>query len=101
MGDCPQVKSSLYSNTYLQKRANYYNSLQNNNEQVLYSRSIYDYALVRLANSRVQLVTLQTNNMPAVEIERKKATVIELEQNVSLLEVLIGVAANIVVAKLQ
>jgi hypothetical protein len=101
MGGCPVVKSNLYSNTYLQKRTDYYNNIQHNQEQVSYSRSIYDYALARLTNSRLQLVTLQNNNMPAIEIERKKAVLVELEQNVSLLETLIGVAANIVVNKLQ
>jgi hypothetical protein len=39
--------------------------------------------------------------MPQVEIERKQATVVELEQNVSLLEALIGVTANFAVDKLQ
>jgi hypothetical protein len=101
MGGCPAVKSNIYSSTYLQKRTNYYNSLENNKEQVSYSQSIYDYALARLTNSRLQLVTLQNNNVPVAEIERKQAVVVELEQNVSLLETLIGVATNIVVNKLQ
>jgi hypothetical protein len=101
IGGCPEVKSNLYSNTYLQKRTDYYNNIQSNQEQVLYSKSLYDYALVRLTNSRLQLATLQNNNMPQVEIERKKAAVAELEQNVSLLETLIGVAATMVVNKLQ
>jgi hypothetical protein len=66
----------------------------------MYSRSILDYALERLAASRLQLTTLQNNNMPAADIQRKQATVVELEQNVSLLETLIGVTANIVANKL-
>jgi hypothetical protein len=48
----------------------------------------------------LQLTTLQNNNTPAAEVERKQATVVELEQNVSLLETLIGVTANIVANKL-
>jgi hypothetical protein len=44
---------------------------------------------------------MQNNNLPAAEIQKKQATVVELEQNVSLLESLIGVAANLVVNKLQ
>lgn len=101
MGGCPKIKSNLYSNTYLQKRTDYYNNLQHDQEQVLYSRSIYDYALVKLTDSRLQLVSFQNNHMPAAEIERKQAAVVELEQNVSILEALIGVAATVVVNKLQ
>ena len=101
MGGCPEVKSNIYSSTYLQKRANYYNVIENNNEQVSYSKSIYDYAVARLTKSRLQLVTLQNNNTPVAEIEQKQAVVVELEQNVSLLETLIGVATTLIVNKLQ
>ncbi len=66
----------------------------------MYSRSILDYALIRLANSRTELATLKSRNLAQAEIERKQATVVELEQNVSLLETLVGVASNIVVNKL-
>jgi len=38
--------------------------------------------------------------MPVADIERKQATVVELEQNVSVLETLIGVAAEVVANKL-
>jgi len=101
MGDCPQVNNSRYSDVFLRNRTDYYNTLQNHYEQVTYSQSILDYALARLTNSRQQLVVMQNNNLPAAEIQKKQATVVELEQNVSLLESLIGVAANLVVNKLQ
>jgi hypothetical protein len=101
MGDCPEVNNSRYSNVFLRNRTDYYNTLQNHHEQVTYSQSILDYARSRLTNSRQQLIVMQNNNVPAAEIERKQAAVIDLEQNVSLLESLIGVAANLVVNKLQ
>lgn len=100
MGSCPEVQNSSFSNAYLTKRTDYYNSLQKSQEQVSYSQSILDYAIARLNNSRLQLTTLKANNMPAVEIQSKQATVVELEQNVSLLETLIGAATNFVVSKL-
>jgi hypothetical protein len=100
VGGCPEIKSNLYTSTYLQKRTDYYNSIENNMEQVSYSRLVYNYALARLANSRLQLATLQNNNTPVAEIEQKQAVVIELEQNVSLLQTLIGVATNLIVNKL-
>ncbi len=101
MGSCPRPQNNIFSNTYFKKRTYYYNTLQKSQEQVIYSQSILDYAIERLTNSRLQLTTLKANHMPAVEIERKQAAVIELEQNVSLLEALIGAAANFVVSKLQ
>ena len=101
MGDCPAINNNRYSDTFLRNRTDYYNSIQNSQEQVLYSRSILDYALARLASSRLQLATLQNNNMPVADIERKQATVVQLEQNVSLLETLIGITANIVANKFQ
>jgi hypothetical protein len=100
MGNCPVTTNSGYSDIFLRNRTEYYNSIQHTQEQVMYSRSILDYALERLAASRLQLTTLQNNNMPAADIQRKQATVVELEQNVSLLETLIGVTANIVANKL-
>jgi hypothetical protein len=57
--------------------------------------------VARLTSSRQQLATMQRNNMPVADIERKQAKVVELEQNVSLLETLISAAANLVVNKLQ
>jgi hypothetical protein len=101
MGDCPAESNKRYSDVFLRNRTDYYNTIQNHYEQVSYSRSILDYALARLTNSRQQLVTMQNNNTPVAEIERKQATVVQLEQNVSLLETLVGVAANLVVNKLQ
>jgi preprotein translocase subunit SecG len=101
MGDCPSLQNNHFSNVFLTRRTAYYNILQNSQEQVLYSRSILDYALERLTNSRMQLVTLQNNNVPVAEIERKQVVVLQLEQNVSLLQTLVGVAANLLVNKLQ
>jgi len=100
MGNCPAVTNTRFNDNYLRNRTEYYNSLQNHYEQVSYSRSILDYALARLTNSRQQLAIMQNNNMPVADIERKQLIVVGLEQNVSLLETLIGVAANLVVNKL-
>jgi hypothetical protein len=101
VGNCPAGAKGNFSDIFLRKRTDYYNIIENRQEQVSYSRSVLDYALIRLSDSRLQLATLKNNNMPVAEIERKQATVAELEQNVSLLETLIGVAINIVVNKLQ
>lgn len=101
MGDCPAVTDNRFSDIFRRKRNDYYNNLQLGQEQVVYSQSILDYALSRLANSRSQLVVYQNNNMPQADIERKQATVLVLEQNVSLLETLIGTAVNLLVNKLQ
>jgi len=100
MGNCPAVTNNRFSDIFLRNRTDYYNNLQDHYEQVSYSRSILDYALARLTNSRQQLVIMQNNNMPVADIERKQVYVVELEQNVSLLERLLGVAANLVVNKL-
>jgi hypothetical protein len=101
MGECTGTANGKFSDIFLRKRTDYYNSLQNSYEQVSYSRSILDYAVQKLTNSRLQLANMQSNNVPRAELERKQATVVELEQNVSLLETLIGVTANIVANKLQ
>jgi hypothetical protein len=100
-GDCPAVSNTSFSNLLLKRRTDYYNTVQNTQEQVSYSRSILDYALMRLTDSRVQLATYKANNLPQVEIERKQAAVVTLEENVTLLEVLVGAAANILIDKLQ
>jgi|SRR5688572_1649120 len=100
MGNCPAVTNNRFSDIYLRNRTDYYNNLQDHYEQVSYSRSILDYALARLANSRQQLVIMQNNNMPVADIERRQVVIVELEQNVSLLEQLLGIAANLVVNKL-
>jgi hypothetical protein len=101
MGSCPAVKDNRFSNNFLERRTTYYTTLEDTREQVVYSRSILDYALERLAGSRQQLVILQANKAPAADIQRKQVVVTELEQNVSLLETLVGAAANLLVNKLQ
>lgn len=101
MGDCPAVTRGRFSDFFLKKRTDYYNTLENGQEQVWYSQSVLDYALARLADSRAQLAIYRSNNMPPAEIERKEVVVVELERNVGLLESLLGVAANIIVNKLQ
>ena len=100
-GSCPDIKNDRFSDDYIRERNDYYERIQESREKVLYSRSILDYAVQRLTDSRVQLVNMQNRNMPAAEIERKQATVLELEQNVSLLETLIGVTSNLIANKLQ
>lgn len=100
-GDCPTVANKSFSDNFLRKRTDYFNTVQTNHEQVSYSRSVLDYAVARLTSSRQQLATMQRNNMPVADIERKQSKVVELEQNVSLLETLINAAANLVVNKLQ
>ena len=101
MGECPPVAKHTFSEKYLRNRTDYYNRVQNHYEQVSYSQSILDYALSRLTGSRQQLLLLQSSNAPVADIQQKQATVVELEQNVSLLQTLLGVAANLVVNKLQ
>jgi len=100
MGNCPPIRNH-YSDIFLRRRNDYYNYLEQSQEKVWYSRSILDYARIRLADSRVQLVTFQTRRMPPPEIERKRVVVVELEQNVSLLEAAIGITANLLVNQLQ
>lgn len=99
-GECPSVANGRWSDGFLRQRSDYYNVLQNGQEQVLYSRSILDYALERLTGAKSQLVVLQNNNAPVADIERKRVLVVDLEQNVSVLETLIGVTANLVANKL-
>lgn len=101
MGECPTISDNRFSDNYLRRRTDYYNLLQDSNEEIIYSRSILDYALARLANARQQLTLMQNNNMPVADIQRRQVVVTELEQNVSVLEQLIGVAANLVVNKLM
>jgi len=100
-GDCPNIRDDRYSDRYLNERNDYYERIQESREKVFYSQSILDYAIQRLTDSRVQLATMRTNNVPQVEIERKQVVVLELEENVSLLETLIGVTANLLANKLQ
>ena len=100
-GDCPDVDNTRYSDVFLDQRRDYYNILQTGQEQVLYSRSILDYALERLSGAKLQLVTLQQANAPQAEIDSRRVAVVELEQNVSTLEILLGTAVNILANKLQ
>ena len=100
MGTCPATATNRFSESYLRKRTDYYNLLQSSQEEISYSQSILDYARQRLAIGRQQLANQQNNNMQAAEIRRQQLAVTELQQNVSLLEQLIGVAANLVVNKL-
>lgn len=101
IGECAEIRDDRFSDNFLRRRTDYFNNLQESQEQVLYSRSILDYALERLTNSRLQLTRLQNSNAPRTDIERKQATVLELEQNVGLLETLLGVTANLIANKLQ
>jgi hypothetical protein len=96
IGDCPMFNDRRYSNGYYDNRNNYYNNLQNTQEQVYYSQSVLEYALARLTNSRTQLQVMQNNRLPVADIQRKQESVVQLEQNVSLLETLIGVAVAVV-----
>jgi len=100
-GDCPEVDNTGFSNIFLERRRDYYNVLQSGQEQVVYSRSILDYALERLTGAKLQLVNLQQANAPQAEIDNRRVAVVELEQNVSTLEILLGAAANILANKLQ
>lgn len=99
-GDCPDLRDDRYSDDYIRERNDYYERIQESREKVFYSQSILDYAIQRLTDSRVQLATMRTHNVPLVEIERKQLVVTELEENVSLLETLIGVTANLLGNKL-
>lgn len=101
MGECTGVNNGTFSDIFIKRRTDYYNTLQDSYEQVTYSRSILDYALERLTGARTQLVTLQNNNAPAADIERRRLLVVDLEENVSLLDRLVGVTANIVADKLM
>jgi hypothetical protein len=101
MGDCPAIQGGRFSDLFLRNRSDYYNTLYYSQDQVSYSRSILDYALSRLTNSRQQLVYMQNNNYPAADIQRREATVVDLEQNVSVLETVLGVAATLIANKLQ
>lgn len=99
MGTCPTVNDNRFSDIFMRRRVEYYNSLQNGQEQVLYSQSVLDYALARLVESRLQLNQYQASGMPAADIERKQATIVVLEQNTSLLEKLVTAAAVLVADK--
>lgn len=99
-GDCPKVDNTRYSEKYEKRRADYYNELQAANEQVIYSQSILDYAKLRLAQSQQALAATDANRYTMAQIQERQATVTELEQNVSLLETLVGVGTQLLVNKL-
>ena len=101
VGDCAAVNNTNFSDGFLRNRRDYYNNLQQTQEEIYYSRSVLDYALLRLANSRSQLQQMQISNMPAADIQRKQQTVTALEQNTTLLQTLVGVAVEIVANKLM
>lgn len=98
-GECP-ANTGNFSDDYLRRRTNFFEVLQNGQEQVIYSRSILDYAIERLTGARTQLVTLQQSNAPAADVERKRLLIVDLEQNVSVLQTLVGVTANLIADKL-
>jgi hypothetical protein len=100
MGGCPAYADKRYSNKYWDVRNEYYDTYYQHEDQVYYSRSVYDYALQRLAESRLQLNTYQINNMPPAQIEQRRLVVVELEQNVSLLDRLLTAAASYAVDRL-
>ncbi len=100
VGECPAVRNTNFSKGFLTNRQDYFNNLQQTQEEIYYSRSVLDYATQRLTNSRLQLQQLQNNNAPAQEIERKQQAVVALEQNTTLLQSLIGVAVEVVANKL-
>lgn len=100
-GECPAYTNNRYGNDYWNRRTDYYNFLGQQYDQVVYSQSVLNYALERLGLARTQLSTMQNGNYPPEEINRRQVVVTELEQNVSVLEQLLGVAANLVVNKLM
>lgn len=100
MGECPAFAKNKYSTLYIRQRNNYYNTIENSGEQVAYSKSILDYARARLAQSQLELAILQKQRDRQAEVARKQAAVIQLEQNTSLLETMIGVTANLLVNKM-
>jgi hypothetical protein len=101
IGVCPPVTDKRYSNKFLDERKDYYNKVQEAQDQVVYSRSIYDYAMERLATARQQLEIMRSNRLPTPEIQRKEVVVTELQQNVSLLQTVLGITANIIADKLN
>lgn len=100
-GDCPKVDNPRFSDAFLRRRTDYFTTLQESQEQVIYSRSILDYALERLTGARAQLVTMQRSNVPASEIDSRRLLIVDLEKDVSLLEQVLGVTANLVANRLM
>ena len=101
VGVCPPVNNSVFSDIFVKRRSNYYNQLYYGQDQYNYSNSVLDYALMRLASSRSQLDVMRANNAAAADIERRQASVVQLEENVSLLETVLGVAGQLLAERLQ
>jgi hypothetical protein len=101
VGNCPAVNNSIFSDIFRKRRADYYNDLYYGQDQYNYSSSILDYALMRLTNSRLQLDQMRANNAAQADIDRRQTAVLGLEQNVSLLETVLGVAGQLLVNRLQ
>jgi HAMP domain-containing protein/Ni/Co efflux regulator RcnB len=101
MGDCPEVAKDKYSDDYLKNRKDYFNNAQEHYEQVLYSRSILDYATARLATARAQLALMQLSKVPAADIERRQKKVNELEESVKVLNALVDDSDRIVVVQIK
>lgn len=99
-GSCPAASDRRFSDIFEKRRVNYYNDLADGQEEVLYSRSILDYALMRLTESRLQLNQYERSGMPASELEPKREAVQDLEQNVSLLETVVAAAATFIATRL-
>lgn len=100
VGNCPPVTNSIWSDIFQRRRVNYYNDLYYGQDQYNYSNSILEYALMRLADSRSQLDYMRVNNYPQGDIDRRQAAVLGLEQNVSLLETVLGVAGQYLASRL-
>lgn len=100
LGECPAINNGVFSDIFLDRRNEYYNILQRNYEQQVYSRSILDYALDRLGIYRTELATLQSSGAPASVVQSRQVAIVDLEQNVSLLERVLGVAATLAVNEL-
>lgn len=101
VGECPAVTNSIFSDIFKRRRTAYYNDLYYGQDQYNYSNSVLDYALIRLTNSRLQLDQMRANNAAQADIDRRQASVVQLEQNVSLLETVLGVAGQLLVNRLQ
>jgi hypothetical protein len=100
VGGCPAVNNSIFSDIFRKRRADYYSDLYYGQDQYNYSSSILDYALMRLNNSQSQLEYMRANNAPQADIVRSQGAIVQLEENVSLLETLLGVAGQVLVNRL-
>lgn len=100
MGACPPA-SGRFSDIFGRRRTDYYNILQESQEQVVYSKSILDYARERLEYYRAQQEAMRRANAAAADLERRQVIVVTLEREVSLLETLANATANLLLNKLQ